>query len=212
MNASQRFEMPRIETLDADRQPVDAGGAERAEFFGFERAGVGFERDFRVSRKRHARAHGSEYLLYARRGKNAGCAAAEKNRVNLATPDLRQRGFEVGDQRINIALLGDRITRLVRIEIAVRAFAHAPRDVDVEGERGQRLKTGRDAGRETRDGTLLAHSHRLVRLSSFVSRLFPRRRSSSRPSACALWLMRFFSAGLSSAPVCFNCDSRNKGS
>ena len=42
-----------------------------------------------------------------------------------------QRRFEIRDQRIDIGAFGNRPARLMRVEVAVRALAHAPRKVDV---------------------------------------------------------------------------------
>jgi len=55
-------------------------------------------------------------------------------------------GREDQDRRNNEKLIAalkdgrDRRARLVRIEVAVGTLAHAPRDMDVERERGQRLE------------------------------------------------------------------------
>ena len=63
-------------------------------------------------------------------------------------PRRRQRALEIGDQRIHVGGVGQRLAQLVRIEVAVRALPHAPRDVDVERERGQRREAqlGPDGG------------------------------------------------------------------
>ena len=89
MDAPQRLEMRRIKTLDADRQPVDAGGAKAAKFFRFESPRVGFEGDLRIHRQRQTRTHRRDDLFDAGGGKHAGCAAAEKHRIDLAPPDQR---------------------------------------------------------------------------------------------------------------------------
>jgi len=142
VDAAERLEMARIEALDADRQPVDARRAEHLEFLRLECAGVRFERDLGVDSERHARAHRADDLLDACRREHARRAAAEKHAVDLAAPYQRQRGLKIGDERVDVTLLGNRLARLVRIEIAIRAFAQAPRNVDVERERRQDREAG----------------------------------------------------------------------
>ncbi len=76
-----------------------------------------------------------------RRGREqAGRAAADKDRMDRAAPDQRQRGLEVGHQRVEVGFFGQVASppRLVRIEVAVRALAQAPRHMDVERQRRQR--------------------------------------------------------------------------
>ncbi len=46
VDAPQRLQKTGIKTLDADGKPVDATGTEGSKFFGFKRAGIGFECDF----------------------------------------------------------------------------------------------------------------------------------------------------------------------
>ncbi len=145
VNAAERFEMRGIETLDADREAVDPGRPELPEFLRLERARIGFERDLSPGVERQPRAHRRQNGVDALCRKQARRAAAEKHAVDFASPHQRQRLLEVGDQRRNILLLGKRPPPLVRIEIAIRALAHAPRDMDVESERRQRAK--RDASR-----------------------------------------------------------------
>src|SRR3989344_4128931 len=71
----------------------------------------------------------------------AGRAAADEDAVHRAAPDEGQRGFQVGHQRVDVALLGHpciarRIAAtfavLMRVEVAVRAFLEAPRQVPQE--------------------------------------------------------------------------------
>ena len=69
-----------------------------------------------------------------------------KTRVHAPAPDERQRRLEVGDQRVDVARLGQRagvVAPGVRIEVAVRALLQAPRQVHVERERRQRRQRQR---------------------------------------------------------------------
>ncbi len=78
-----------------------------------------------------------EQPIDGRGGEEAGRAAADEHGADLAAPDRRQRGLEIGEQRIDVRVFGNRAARLVRVEVAVRALAHAPRQVHVQRQRRQ---------------------------------------------------------------------------
>jgi hypothetical protein len=105
VDAAERREMAVIEALHADRQAVHAGVAKAGEAVRFDRAGVGFERDFGARRQRHAGAHGGQQAVERRGRHQAGRAAAEEDAVHAPAPDVRQRMLEVGDQRRDIGRL-----------------------------------------------------------------------------------------------------------
>src|SRR5205085_7682348 len=121
---------------------VYACRAKRTKFLRFECPWICFERNLGINRKRHARAHRGNNLLDTCCGEHARCPSAEKHGVDLAPPNERQSAFEIGNQRLDIARFGYRFPGLMGIEVAVWTFAHAPRDMDVERERGQRLERG----------------------------------------------------------------------
>ena len=146
VDPAERLQVRRIEALDADRQPVHAGGAEVAELLGLERPGVRLERDLGVGRELEPRAERGEQPVDRRGGEQARRPAAEEDRVHPPAPHRRQRALEVGDQRVDVRALGQRLAQLVRVEVAVRALPHAPRHVHVERERGQRGKAEPGAG------------------------------------------------------------------
>ncbi len=103
MDASERGEFRIVETLDAERKPIHAGGAIGSKTCGLDGAGVGFERDLGIGQERHAHADCREQRIDGFARHQAGRAAADEDRDDRAAPDHRQRGFEVGDQRGEIS-------------------------------------------------------------------------------------------------------------
>ncbi len=138
VNAAERLEMCRIETLDADRQPVDSGGAKVGEFLRLESPRVRFQRDLGVRRERQPCPDRRQQFIQRTCGQQRGRAAAEENRVYRPAPHLRQRQLQVSNQRCDIFPLRNLALRLVGIEVAIRALTHAPRDMDIQRQRRQR--------------------------------------------------------------------------
>ena len=211
VDAAERFQMRRVEALDAEREPVDAGGAEGGELVGFHCAGVGFERDLRLGQERQAHADRRQQLVERFAGKQARRATAEEDARYLASPDQRQRRLKIGDQRRDVLGLGNAAACLVRVEVTVGAFLHAPGNVHVQGERQRVAKLQAVAGRDRhpalqqdRDdaarGIAFAHPMRALSRSIRCCRARPR---------CE---RRFFSAESSSAAVTPRSGSRKYGS
>ena len=138
VNASERLQVGFVETLDADRQSIDACLAKAAKLFCFKGAGIGFHGDLSITRERDARTHGGEDFIDARCRKQAWRAAAEEHGVYAPAPDIRQRVIEIRDECVDVAALGNIALALVAVEITVGALAHAPWDMDVERKRRQR--------------------------------------------------------------------------
>ena len=113
------------------------------------------------------------------------------------SPHRGQHPFEVDEQRIDVFALRQRSAPLVRIEVAVRALAHAPRKVHVQRERRENGEADL-AG----NGNACGGAHRARSRSS----------ASSRSSAWPRWLMRFFSWSPSSAAVTPRPSTTNSGS
>ena len=63
--------------------------------------------------------------------KEARSAAAEENRENLPLRCQCRLALQVGDNRVNVTGFWYPIAHRVGIEIAIRALAHAPGDVNV---------------------------------------------------------------------------------
>jgi hypothetical protein len=140
MDAPQRFQMRLVKTLYAQRQSVHTGIAKALEFIRLDRAGIGFQRNFGIDIQRQQHAHRAENSIHRLRRKQAGRTAADKHAVYLAPPDQWQRHFQVANQRIDIGCFRHFTARLMRIEIAVGTFAHAPGNMDIQRQRGQGLK------------------------------------------------------------------------
>ncbi len=151
VDAAERGKMLRVEALDPDRETVHARRPEVAELVGLERAGVRLERDLGVGLERQARADRGEQAVDRACGEQARRAAAEEDRMHAPPPHARERRLEVGDQSVDVVVLGERVARLMRIEVAVRALADAPGQVNVEGERRQRREGEPVAGSGGRD-------------------------------------------------------------
>ena len=95
VDAPERLEMARIETLDAERDACHPRFAEAREFGSLHRARVGFQRDFRIGQQRRERAHSGKNAIDAFSRKQAGSATAEKHAVDSAPPDIGQRMFQI---------------------------------------------------------------------------------------------------------------------
>ena len=102
--------------------------------------------------ERQARAHAGEQRVDRFRREQARRAAADEHAGQPPAPDRGQQRFEVEQQLLDVCLLRQLARALVRIEVAIRALAHAPRDVHVERERRQRLQP--DAVRRARSPRL----------------------------------------------------------
>ena len=57
--------------------------------------------------------------------------------MNRAPPEFGQLHLKITHQRVDVILLGQAAALLVRIEIAIRTLANAPRNMDVQRERWQ---------------------------------------------------------------------------
>ncbi len=79
--------------------------AEGLEAVFFKRAGVGLHGDFAVRLHAQARAQAANQAVDTLRAEQAGRAATNEHAVHGAPPDQRQAGFQIGHQRIDVALL-----------------------------------------------------------------------------------------------------------
>jgi hypothetical protein len=162
VDAAERLQMFVIETLDAERQAIDAGIAKAGELGGFDRARVGFQRDFSFRREHGERPEGGDQFVDGRRREQAGRAAAEEDTGHRPAPDQRQGGLQIGDQRRDVLGFRNRAIGFMRVEIAIRALLDAPRDVDVERQRRGDAEFERCCGRrrfcgKNGDGTRCSH-------------------------------------------------------
>src|SRR5690606_3355997 len=135
VDAAQPLQAAVVETLDAEADPVHPGGAVVLEAAVFGGAGVGLERHLQAGREPQPGAGALQEAVDLRRWKQAWRAAAEEHAVHGAAPGQRQVVVEVGQQRVDVAVERQRPARLVRVEVAVRALAHAPGQVHVQRQR-----------------------------------------------------------------------------
>jgi hypothetical protein len=138
----ERAKLRGIEALHAEREAVDAGREESRELLPLEGAGIGFERDLRARHDGQPRADAAEQAVDRVGGEDARRSAADEHADDLAAPYERQRALEVLQQRVDVLRLGNVAACLVRVEVAVRALAHAPRDVHVQRQRRQDVNFG----------------------------------------------------------------------
>ena len=140
MNAPQRAQVAGVKALHANRQPVYPRRAIAGELGDFQRAGVGFQGDFCVRVELEPGVQRAQQAVDMRRAEQAGRAAAHEHRLHPPAPDQGQGAFQVGNQRVDIAVLVQRAARLVRVEVAIRAFAHAPGKVNVQRQGRQAVQ------------------------------------------------------------------------
>jgi hypothetical protein len=89
-----------VEALDAERQAIDAGGAKAGEAAastvpGLASSVISAPGDSMASARKAASRR-----VDGRRRQQAGRAAAEEDADHRPAPDQRQRGLQIGDQRI----------------------------------------------------------------------------------------------------------------
>ena len=102
VDAPQCLQMRIVETLDAHRQTIHASLAIGRKAPRFHRAWIGLQRDFGVDVQRQQHAHIANDLRYAFPAQQAGRAAAEEHRIDLAPPDQRQCQLQIADQGCNV--------------------------------------------------------------------------------------------------------------
>ncbi|MNC53220.1 hypothetical protein D3C75_1026130 [compost metagenome] len=114
----------------------------------------------------------AEQAVEGARREQAGRAAAEEDRPQLAAMGGGQVGVEVGEQGVDVGFFRQFRAGGVGVEVAVRAFAHAPRDVDIQRQRRQLELPGR---RHARRAAMVAHAAQ-ARFSRCLSRAMARAR------------------------------------
>ncbi|MNO85271.1 hypothetical protein D3C76_766420 [compost metagenome] len=203
MDAAEGLELVGLEALHADGQAVDAEPAVVGELGLLEGAGVGFQGDLDVRLEADFPLQAFQNATQRGRGEQAGGAAAEEDRGQPAPMHMRQVCMQVGDQRGDVFVLRQLRPGGVGVEVAVRAFAHAPRDMHVGRQRRQSQAAGCR-----------------LQVVAFACGLKPAAcRPGHNPNRCfssaiarARWLMRFLSAGSSSALEHSRSGTQNSGS
>ena len=138
VDAAEPHQRRVVEALHTNRQPVDAGGAKTGEASGVGRAGVRFKRDFGIGGDGEARVNARQRSGDGVRAEQARRAAPKENRLHLTTGPLRCFLVDVPQQLRDVLVFRQVAGQGVRVEIAVRAFAHAPGKVHVDRQRWQR--------------------------------------------------------------------------
>ena len=199
VNAPEALQALVRKTLNPERESIDTRRTEALELRFVRRAGVGFERDFGILRHGPDRAHAREKPLERLSRHEARRAAPEKDRFDGAAFGGLGPGGQVDEHRLDVARLVKTRGRPVRIEVAVRALAHAPGPVEIE-RHGRKARSFR-LERLVRPVRLvhLVHLEALVDRPHHIHRA--RMSSAMAASARARWLTRFFSSAVSSAAV-----------
>jgi hypothetical protein len=109
VNAADRAQLRVIEALHTDRQPGHAGRAKGAEAIALEGPRIRFERDLAAGFERQPRANVGQQSIDRFGCEEARRAAADEDAVDAPAPDERQRGFEIGAQRVQVPRLGQRV-------------------------------------------------------------------------------------------------------
>jgi hypothetical protein len=136
VNAPESSQVARIEALPAERNAIDTHARVAAEAPALHGAGIGLERDLSPGREAQSAANALENAADGVRREEARRPATEENARDRALCGVRRLCLQVPEHRIDVALLRDLALLRVRIEIAIRALAHAPRQVNVDGEAG----------------------------------------------------------------------------
>ena len=157
----------------------------------------------------HGKVFGSFALLDAfeqapegLRAEQARRTATEEDRTDFTAIHRVQVLIKIGQQRVDVFLFWQHRAGGVRVEIAIRTFAHTPRNVDVQRQRRQRGK--RPRGEEA--------APPMISDDAGGCRYSRPRRWRSRSIARARWLIWFLSAGLSSALDTSRSGTQNSGS
>ena len=135
MDSAQALKAAIIETLHAETQAVHAGREITGEAVVFGGTGVAFQGDFAIRREAQPRIGHAQDLADGGAGKQAGRTAAEKHATDTATPNQRQVLLQIAGERRDVISYRQFTFMPMRVEIAVRAFLHAPRNMDVQRQR-----------------------------------------------------------------------------
>jgi hypothetical protein len=138
VDAAELLEHSLVEALDADGEAVHAGVTESAKAASLHRARICLQRDFRARLYRDAGANAREQRVDGLRGEQARRPATDENAGEPPAPHRWQQLFQVGEQALDVLVFRQGAGALVRVEVAIRTLAHAPRDMDVKRERRQR--------------------------------------------------------------------------
>ncbi|MNN20094.1 hypothetical protein D3C81_1333550 [compost metagenome] len=132
VDTAQGLEFFLLKALDADRQAIDPQFPVRDELVLLERPWIRFQGDFDVAGKRDALFDTFEQATQRRGAEQAWCAATKENRAQFTSVNGVQVLIKVGQQCVDVLFFRQHGTGGVGVEIAIRAFAYTPRNVDVQ--------------------------------------------------------------------------------
>ncbi len=132
VDAAEHHEHPGVETLGTYRYAIYARGAEAREISALEGAGIDLHRYFAVVGKPEFDARGLEDSFDVRRAKEARGAATQVDTLYCAffgAPGFRR---EIGEYCGYVLLERRLVTGSMRVEVAIRALANTPGQVDIQ--------------------------------------------------------------------------------
>jgi len=136
VNAAERLEALVVETLDAERKPVYPAVSVVAEPTRFGRSGVGFYRDLRFSIQPPTFVQMIEDPGDLVAIKETGSAATEKDSTKTPFRAYLPNGVEISQQSFDIGGGRQVPFQRMRVEVTVRTLALAPRQVNIQCQRG----------------------------------------------------------------------------
>ncbi|CSE62086.1 Uncharacterised protein [Shigella sonnei] len=135
MNTPKSFQLFFAKTLHTNRDAVHTSTLIIDKAIGFYRSRVRFHSNFCIRCQRQTRTHAVQQRLHRRAGKQARRTTANKDCLYFTALSVSHIIVQIAKQMLNIIVVRHFSFQRVRVEIAVRAFLHAPRDVNVETQR-----------------------------------------------------------------------------
>ena len=127
VNTSQALQGARIETLCADGKSIHARLPIAIEIVVLDRARVRLHRDFDIGRQRQMLGDTVEDCADFGATEKTWCTAANEHTADCPPICANSLKLDVLYKRADVSITRRRITGFVRIEIAVRTLANAPR-------------------------------------------------------------------------------------
>ncbi len=134
MNATKRLQLPVVKALRAERDPRDARGPILVKAPSLDRPGVRLQGHFDIRRQTEEFVRGLQNVGDRSWGEEARRTATQEDADDFSAADIGCLRLEIGLERRDVGGLRELAVQRVRIEVAVGALPHAPREVNVEGE------------------------------------------------------------------------------
>ncbi len=133
----QALQLRFAKALYADGDAVHPGALIINEAIGLHGTRVGFHGDFRPGGQRQAGADAIQQGLHGRAGQQARRTAADKNSAYFPSLGILRISLQIVQQMLDVVIMRHLAFQRMRIKIAVRAFLHAPGNMDIETQRRQ---------------------------------------------------------------------------